>query len=245
MELIPAIDIRGGRCVRLLRGEFDLETRYEQDPRELAREYRTAGARWLHIVDLDGARDGRRGNAALIAGIADAADLSIQLGGGIRSEASLVEALECADRVVIGSLAVTSPDIVSDWLERFGSDQIVLGLDVRLDAEGVARVTTHGWTTDSELSLDDAIARYESAGLRHVLCTDVARDGALAGPNLALYRSVQTAWPTIALQASGGIQNAADLEALAATGVAAAISGKALLEKRIRFEEIRRFLPNA
>lgn len=245
MELIPAIDIRGGRCVRLLRGEFNRETRYELDPRDLAREYRAAGARWLHIVDLDGARDGNRGNAALIAEIAASAELSIQLGGGIRSEASLAEALACADRVVIGSLAATSPETVSDWIGRFGPDRIALGLDVRLDPSGTARVTTHGWTADTELTLDDAIARYEPVGLRHVLCTDVARDGALAGPNLALYRSVQAAWPSIALQASGGIRIAADLEALASTGVAAAISGKALLEKRIRFEEIRPFLPNA
>jgi phosphoribosylformimino-5-aminoimidazole carboxamide ribotide isomerase len=245
MELIPAIDIRGGRCVRLLRGEFDRETRYELDPRELAREYRAAGARWLHIVDLDGARDGSRGNAALIGEIASSAELSIQLGGGIRSEASLVEALACADRVVIGSLAVTAPETVSGWLERFGAERIALGLDVRLDSRGTAHVTTHGWTADTELTLDDAIARYEPKGLRHVLCTDVARDGALAGPNLALYRSAQSAWPSIALQASGGIRIAADLEALASTGVAAAISGKALLEKRIRFEEIRPFLPNA
>jgi len=245
MELIPAIDIRGGRCVRLLRGEFERETRYEVDPRELAREYRAAGARWLHIVDLDGARDGERGNADLIRDIAAAADLSIQLGGGIRSEASLVAALDCADRAVIGSLAVTAPDTVAGWLERFGPERIALGLDVRLDRAGTARVTTHGWTVDNDLSLDDAIAGFTAAGLRHVLCTDVARDGALAGPNLALYRSVQAAWPTIALQASGGIRIAADLEALAATGVAAAISGKALLEKRIRFEEIRPFLPNA
>jgi phosphoribosylformimino-5-aminoimidazole carboxamide ribotide isomerase len=245
MELIPAIDIRGGRCVRLLRGEFDQETRYELDPRELARAYRAAGARWLHIVDLDGARDGERGNAALIGEIAESADLSIQLGGGIRSEGSLVAALASADRAVVGSLAVTSPDTVAGWLDRFGPDRIVLGLDVRLDRGGTPRVTTHGWTEDSALALDDAIARFAAAGLRHVLCTDVARDGALSGPNLDLYRKVQAAWPAIALQASGGIQNAADLEALAATGVAAAISGKALLEKRIRFEEIRPFLPNA
>ncbi len=245
MELIPAIDIRGGRCVRLLRGEFDRETRYELDPRDLAREYRSVGARWLHIVDLDGARDGQRGNASLIGEIAGSADLSIQIGGGIRSEESLVAALENADRVVIGSLAVTSPDTVSGWLDRFGPERIVLGLDVRLDRAGTARVTTHGWTEDSGLSLDDAISRFAPSGLRHVLCTDVARDGALAGPNLALYRSVRASWPAIALQASGGIQDAADLEALAATGVAAAISGKALLEKRIRFEEIRPFLPNA
>lgn len=245
MELIPAIDIRGGRCVRLLRGEFDQETRYELDPCELARNYRAAGARWLHIVDLDGAASGERGNAGLIAEIAAAADLSIQLGGGIRSETSLANALDCADRVVIGSLAVTEPATVAAWLERHGPERIVLGLDVRLDAAGEARVTTHGWTEDSELRLDAAIRDYAARGLRHVLCTDVARDGALSGPNVELYRRVQADWPGIALQASGGIRAAADLAALADAGVAAAISGKALLERKIRFEEIRSFLPNA
>jgi phosphoribosylformimino-5-aminoimidazole carboxamide ribotide isomerase len=245
MELIPAIDIRHGRCVRLFRGQFDRETRYELDPRELARDYRAAGARWLHIVDLDGAASGRRANASLIGEIARAADLSIQLGGGIRSEQSLAEALECADRVVIGSLAVTEPEVVFEWLTRFGPERIVLGLDVRLDADGEARVTTHGWTEASDLTLDAAIDRYRAAGLIHVLCTDVARDGALTGPNVALYRALTGRWPELAVQASGGVREAADLEQLAGAGVAAAISGKALLEQRIRFEEIRPFLPNA
>lgn len=245
MELIPAIDIRDGRCVRLLRGEFDQETRYEFDPRDLARDYRAAGARWLHIVDLDGAASGERGNAKLIQQIAGAADLRIQLGGGIRSKHSLVEALAVADRVVIGSLAVTEPDTVAAWMAEFGPERIVLGLDVRLDDAGRAFVTTHGWTESSDLTLSAAISRYAAAGLKHVLCTDVARDGALSGPNVALYRGVQADWPAIDLQASGGVREAADLEHLAAAGVAAAISGKALLENRIRFEEIRPFLPNA
>ena len=121
----------------------------------------------------------------------------------------------------------------------------MLGLDVRLDTGGVPRLTTHGWTEDSELSLDDALARYVRAGLRHVLCTDVARDGALSGPNVVLYRSVQQTWPRIALQASGGIREVSDLDRLADAGVAAAISGKALLENRIPFLEIRSYLPNA
>jgi phosphoribosylformimino-5-aminoimidazole carboxamide ribotide isomerase len=220
MELIPAIDIRDGRCVRLLYGDFDQETRYELDPRELAREYRDAGARWLHIVDLDGAESGRRKNAALIREIAAASELRVQLGGGIRDEASLQEALECADRAVIGSLAVTEPDTVSSWLKQYGAERIALGLDVRLGADGAARVATHGWTEASELSLDAAIERYIPAGLVHVLCTDVARDGAMTGPNVQLY-------------------------ALAAIGVPAAISGKALLDKKILLEEVASFLPNA
>lgn len=245
MQLIPAIDIKDGRCVRLLRGEFDQETRYPLDPVALARTYRAAGAAWLHIVDLDGAQSGERGNAALIADIAAATDLSIQLGGGIRSEPSLDAALACADRVVIGSLAVTDPATVAAWLRRHGPERIALGLDVRLDFQGVPRVTTHGWTEDSDLTLDQAIAAYTAAGLRHVLCTDVSRDGALSGPNIALYRAVQSAWPDIALQASGGVRSAEDLAALAAIGVAGAISGKALLEQKIRLEEVGSFLPNA
>jgi phosphoribosylformimino-5-aminoimidazole carboxamide ribotide isomerase len=245
MQLIPAIDILNGRCVRLLRGEFDRETRYPLDPRRLARDYRAAGAEWLHVVDLDGAAGGERGNTALIGEIAAAADLKIQLGGGIRSERSLIEALAIADRVVIGSLAVTEPPTVARWLDTHGSDRIVLGLDVRVDAAGEARITTHGWTEVSELTLDQAIARYLSPGLKHVLCTDVARDGALSGPNVELYAKAQAAHPLIAFQASGGIRDAADLYRLAESGVAAAISGKALLEQRIRFEEIRPFLPNA
>lgn len=231
--------------MRLLRGEFDQETRYEFDPRALARDYRAAGARWLHIVDLDGAARGERANAGLIGEIAEAADLKIQLGGGIRTEQSLIDALEIADRVVIGSLAVTEPQTVTAWLEKFGPERIALGLDVRLDEAGNAWVTTHGWTEASELTLDAAIERYLEVGLKHVLCTDVDRDGALAGPNVELYRIVQASWPDIELQASGGVREAADLERLEATGVAGAISGKALLENRIRFEEIRRFLPNA
>jgi phosphoribosylformimino-5-aminoimidazole carboxamide ribotide isomerase len=245
MQLIPAIDIKDGRCVRLLRGEFDQETRYALDPTALARAYCEAGAEWLHIVDLDGARSGQRGNAELIAAIAAAAPLSIQLGGGIRNEDSLTTALECADRVVIGSLAVTEPATVAGWLGRYGPERIALGLDVRLDSSDTPRVTTHGWTEDAGLSLDEAIASFVDAGLRHVLCTDVARDGALSGPNLELYQSVRAAWPGIALQASGGIRSVDDLEALAAIGVAGAISGKALLEGKIRLEEVATFLPNA
>lgn len=245
MELIPAIDIRNGRCVRLLHGDFDRETRYELDPRTLAREYRDAGAEWLHIVDLDGAASGRRQNTGLIGEIARAADIKVQLGGGIRSEASLTEALDYVDRAVIGSLAVTSPGLVRGWLEQFGPDRIVLALDVRLAADQTAHVATHGWTESSDLSLDEAISGYAGAGLRHVLCTDVARDGALSGPNVGLYRSLCESWPAIAIQASGGVRDADDLSALAAAGAAAAISGKALLEGRIRFEEIKRFLPNA
>ena len=245
MELIPAIDIRDGRCVRLLKGDFDRETRYDVDPVALAQKYRDLGALWLHVVDLDGAAKGEPANLALIDTIRAASDVRVQFGGGIRDRGNLERALAVVDRVVIGSLAVTEPERVAAWLTEFGAERLALALDVRIDADGVAFIATHGWTRASELTLEQALQRYRIAGLRHVLCTDIDKDGALTGPNLELYADCVKRWPALALQASGGIRDLRDLTALAATGVAAAISGKALLEGRLTPAEIRPFLPNA
>jgi phosphoribosylformimino-5-aminoimidazole carboxamide ribotide isomerase len=245
MELYPAIDLRDGRCVRLLKGDFAQETRYPVDPIDLAVRYRGHGARWLHIVDLDGAKRGEPVNLELIADMRRASGLKVQLGGGIRTRASLEIALDTAERVVLGSLAVTEPHLVAGWLEEFGGERLTLGLDVRIDAAGTALIATHGWTQASTLTLADAVERYARVGLRHVLCTDIERDGALAGPNLALYRDCVRRWPTIEFIASGGVRDAADLAALAATGIAAAVSGKALLEGRLKPEEMKPFLPGA
>jgi phosphoribosylformimino-5-aminoimidazole carboxamide ribotide isomerase len=245
MELIPAIDIRDGRCVRLLKGDFERETRYAVDPIELAGRYREAGAGWLHVVDLDGAARGEPVNLDLIARIQASTDLKVQLGGGARNRASLERVLAVADRVVIGSLAVSEPDHVAGWLEEFGAERFTLALDVRLDADGTPLLATHGWTRATTLTLAAAIERFLPVGLRHVLCTDIDRDGALTGPNVDLYRDCVQRWPGIALQASGGVRDAGDLTALAAAGVAAAVSGKALLEGRLTLEEMRPFLPAA
>ena len=242
MELFPAIDLRDGRCVRLLHGDFAKETRYAVDPVELAVQYRELGARWLHVVDLDGAKRGEPVNLELIRRMRTAAGVDVQLGGGIRTRASLDQALEVATRAVIGSLAVSDPELVADWLTELGPDRVTLALDVRLDAAGTPLIATHGWTRPSTLTLAAAIDRYSSAGLRHVLCTDIDRDGALTGPNTALYRDCVSRWPAIQFQASGGVRDAADLAALSAAGVAATVSGKALLEGRLKPEEIRPFL---
>lgn len=245
MELIPAIDIRHGRCVRLFKGDFAQETRYDVDPLELPVRYASWGARWLHVVDLDGAAEGTPVNLDLVRRVRESADVRIQLGGGIRERATLERALKVADRVVIGSLAVSAPGRVAQWLDELGPARITLALDVRLDNGGEAFVATHGWTRDSNLTLDAAIERYREVGLRHVLCTDIERDGALSGPNVELYARCVERWPDIALQASGGVRSGADLRALAASGVAAAISGKALLEGRIAEAEMKPYLPNA
>jgi phosphoribosylformimino-5-aminoimidazole carboxamide ribotide isomerase len=245
MQLIPAIDLRDGRCVRLLYGDFAQETRYDVDPVELAVQYRELGATWLHVVDLDGAKRGEPVNLALIRRMRDAAGVDVQLGGGIRTRASLEQALDVATRAVIGSLAVSDPELVASWLTELGPERITLALDVRLDADGTPLIATHGWTRASTLTLAAAIDRYAAAGLRHVLCTDIDRDGALTGPNTALYADCVARWPAIAFQASGGVRDVADLQALTAARVAATVSGKALLEGRLTPEEIRPFLRGA
>jgi len=246
MELIPAIDLRGGRVVRLFQGDFDAETVYDRTPADLYGLYARAGARQLHLVDLDGARDGQAGNRAIVTQLAALGTLGIQCGGGLRSSLAVQSLLSAGvHRAVIGSLAVSEPGEVRVWFDEFGADRLVLALDVRLDADDVPRVTTHGWREQSALALWDVLDGYEGSGLAHVLCTDVARDGALAGPNLRLYREAVTRFPWIRWQASGGVRHAADLRALADTGVAAAVSGKALLEGRMHPKELEPFLPGA
>ena len=246
MLLMPAIDLRHGRVVRLHQGDFSAETRYEHEPHELLLRYRGLGASWLHVVDLDGAKDGVLANRAVIIALASQRAVRLQVGGGVRSAAVIDDLLRHGvERVVVGSAAVERPEEVAEWLARFGAERICLALDVRMDSGGVPRVRTRGWTEGTAHSLWEAISQFPSGAVRHVLCTDIARDGALSGPNLELYQSALSRCPQLAWQASGGVRNAADLRALAQIGVAAAVSGKALLEERITPEELRLFLPDA
>jgi phosphoribosylformimino-5-aminoimidazole carboxamide ribotide isomerase len=246
MRLIPAIDLKDGRCVRLLHGDFALETRYDADPRALLGQYRELGADWLHVVDLDGARDGSAGNRAIIAELAGQRAINLQVGGGLRNTAAVAQLLDLGvARAVIGSAAVTHVEQVRAWLSEFGPERITLAFDVRLDEGGTPRVATHGWQRQSDLSLWSAVLNFADSRPLHVLCTDVGRDGALSGPNVALYREAVRRHPQIEWQASGGVSSARDLEELADAGAAAAISGKALLEGLIPLEELEPFLPNA
>ena len=246
MILIPSIDLRNGRCVRLLKGNFDAETRYDLEPHELLSRYRSLGANWLHVVDLDGARDGLLANRSVIVRLASQRALHIQVGGGVRSATVVDDLLRNGiDRVIVGSAAVEQPAEVQAWLEKYGSEKIGLAFDIRHDAQGVPRVLTRGWTRESKLTLWEAIDSYLPHGLRHVLCTDVKRDGALSGPNVELYAEAVRRHPSIEWQASGGVSGVADLKALATTGVASVVSGRALLEHRLNGEEIAPFLRNA
>jgi phosphoribosylformimino-5-aminoimidazole carboxamide ribotide isomerase len=246
MLLIPAIDLRDGRCVRLFQGDFGAETRYGFEPHELLLRYRAVGASWLHVVDLDGAKNGVLSNRSVVIALASQPAVQIQVGGGVRSAAVIDDLLSHGvQRVVVGSAAVERPVEVAHWIARFGAERVCLAFDVSLDRDGEPRVRTRGWTETTGLSLWQAIEPFLAHGLKHVLCTDIARDGALTGPNVELYAEAQRRFPQLAWQASGGVRDASDLEALSRTGVAAAVSGKALLEERITSEELRPFLPNA
>jgi len=242
MKIIPAIDLRHGKCVRLLKGDFDKETEYSSNPVEIGRQFSQLDVSDLHIVDLDGALTGTQKNRGIVAELVRESGLNVQVGGGIRSRDDVSDWLgKGVTRCVIGSLAVRDHSLVASWLREFGPDAIVLALDVRLEARGRPMLTTQGWTEESDISLWECLDDYGEAGVKHLLCTDVLRDGTLSGPNFDLYADILNRYPALELQASGGVRNIDDLELLRELGVPAAISGKALLDGRISAEEIRSF----
>jgi len=234
----PALDIRGGRVVRLRQGDYAQETHYGDDPLPRAQAFEAQGARWMHLVDLDAARAGGYTLAPLLAAIRANTGLQVQTGGGVRGRDDVARILDAgASRVVVGSLAVREPAQVIGWLEEFGAERITIALDARQDDDGHWQLPVHGWTENAGVTLDDLAERYAQAGLRHLLCTDIARDGMLAGPNLALYRHLTARLPGVAVQASGGVRDVADVAAARAAGCAGAVLGKALLEQRMDLAE--------
>lgn len=234
----PAIDVREGRVVRLQQGDYGRETRYPGDPFAVAMRYADAGARWLHLVDLDAARAGGYTLATLLRRIAGDGRLQVQTGGGVRDEAAVATMLEQgASRVVIGSLAVRDPPLVESWLQRYGSARITIALDTRQDDAGAWRLPIHGWTERAELDLDACLRRYRDAGARHLLCTDIARDGMMRGPNLELYRMIVARGEGFELQASGGVRDVADIVAARDAGCSGAVLGRSLLEGGMTIED--------
>lgn len=235
--LYPALDIRNGSVVRLKQGDYAQQTSYAGTPVALAENYADAGATWLHLVDLDAARDGGYTLAPLLGTLSKQGRLKIQTGGGIRSVDDVQRVLDAgASRVVIGSLAVREPETVAGWLQRFGPERITIALDTRL-VDGQWRLPSHGWTELSERTLDELADFYASAGLAQLLCTDIGRDGMLAGPNLELYAHLRARLPSLAIQASGGVRDVADILAARAIGCGGAVLGKALLENRFSLKE--------
>ncbi len=235
MILLPAIDLIGGRCVRLAQGDFARETSYSDDPAAALTDFADSGAEEAHLVDLDGARAGAPRQHDLFAMLARNTDLKLQVAGGFRTAAHVAAALDAGvARVVIGSLALTDPGAFSEMLIDFGPDRLTLALDVRLEA-GAAMVATHGWERGSGRTLDEVLGQF--LAVRHLLVTDIARDGMLSGPNVPLMQSIAEHYPRIKLQASGGVATLADLPALRATGAARAIVGKAIWERKFTVAE--------
>jgi phosphoribosylformimino-5-aminoimidazole carboxamide ribotide isomerase len=242
MKLIPAIDLRGGRVVRLQQGDYERETRYDDDALVVAKRYADAGASLIHVVDLDSARDGGTANLDAIEQLCREVDADIQTGGGVRSREDFQRRIDAgAARVVIGSLCVREPAMIEDWLRGGGGPQIVAGLDVTQGIDGGWVPKAAGWTESGDTDLFTLLRRLTDAGLKHLLCTDIERDGMFAGPSLALYESVCDRFPSLAVQASGGIGSGGDLTEVAQTGVAGCIVGRALLEGRVELAEIDRW----
>jgi phosphoribosylformimino-5-aminoimidazole carboxamide ribotide isomerase len=230
------MDLAGGKVVRLAQGNFTRETVYATDPEAIAREFAAAGATHLHVVDLDGARDPALRQRELIARVVRATALRVQVGGGVRTLADVRELLALGvERVVIGSLAVTDQAATAAIVGAVGSERITLALDVTLAGDGGPLVAIRGWQETSTLTLDDVLARYP--GVSRMLCTDIARDGMLAGPNVALYRALVARHPGIEIVASGGVSSLADLRELASAGVPSAIVGRALYERKLTLAE--------
>ena len=235
-EVIPAIDLREGGVVRLRQGDYARQTDYAHDPRSLAREYAQAGARWLHVVDLDGARGGTLENLRVIAAIA-ADGGSVQAGGGVRSEEDLRRLFDAGvRRGGVGSTAIREPARVAGWIGTYGPERIVLALDTRQIA-GRWTLPSAGWTEAESRSLDELAPWYAAHGARHLLCTDISRDGMLTGFNLDLYRDLSTCLPGVAVQASGGARVLEDIRAARRAGAGAVILGRALLEGRFTLAE--------
>jgi len=236
MECIPSIDLRRGGVVRLKQGDFARVSEYSHEPVALAQSYAAAGAKRLHVVDLDSAA-GEGTNLEVIRRLCAGADLKVQVGGGVRDEAGLHALLDAgAAAVVIGSLAVRDPDKVRGWLKLHGGERIVLAFDVRPDAASSPEVLTNAWRDAGGLSLWELVPRYLDAGLKKVLCTDVTRDGLLDGPNITLYKECLRRFPALEWQASGGVSGIGDVAALAGAGLPAIIIGRALLEGRVEPE---------
>lgn len=237
MIVYPAIDLRDGACVRLMHGRFDQVTRYDDDPAARLVAFVDAGAEWVHVVDLDGAQAGRAIQHELIGRLARSAEVKIQSGGGVRSREDVAALLDAGvARVVVGSQAVTAPGAVADWLVEFGAERIALALDVNVK-DGVPVPALKGWTEAASVDLWAALDRFPEGTARHVLVTDVGRDGALTGPNLELLGEIVRRRPDLAVQASGGVAGTSDLTAARDAGCAGAIVGRAIYEGRFTVEQ--------
>lgn len=236
--LIPALDLIDGKVVRLYQGDFAQKTEFDLTPLGQAQLYAQAGAEWLHLVDLDGAKDPDKRQQKLLAKLASDSGMKCQAGGGIRTTEDLEALFDAGiERAVIGSTAVNQPDTVKQWFQAYGGEKIVLALDVNIDQSGNAMVATHGWQQASTHTLDDILNRYLDLGCRHVLCTDISKDGTMTGTNVELYKRYKALYPQVVWQASGGVSCLDDLRDLKAVNCDSVILGKSLLTGAFTMQE--------
>lgn len=234
IEIIPAIDLIDGQCVRLTQGDYARKTAYYRDPLEVALRYQQAGIRRLHLVDLDGAKASCPMNLDVLRRIAENTSLSIQYGGGIKSAEALESVFEAgADRAICGSVAVRQPELFTAWLERFGPSRMILGADT-LDGQ----IAINGWQEAAILGAEELIEQFQGAGLSQVICTDISKDGMLLGPSNVLYVALQARFPEIEITVSGGISSWGDIQQLDALNLRSVIVGKAIYEGHISFEQL-------
>ncbi len=234
IELIPAIDIINGQCVRLTKGDYDQKTVYRDSPAEVAKEFEEIGFRRLHVVDLDGAKSKHIVNEAVLTAITTETNLVVDFGGGIKTDEDIEKAFAAgASMVTVGSIAVTQPDLFMGWLEKYGPERMILGADVRH-----GKISINGWKEDSCEDLLPFLRKYIEAGVRNVLCTEISKDGTLSGPAISLYSEVMEAYPELHLIASGGVSSLDDIKALNAVGIPAVVFGKAIYEGKINLNEL-------
>ena len=234
IELIPAIDIIDGQCVRLTKGDYDQKTVYSNSPATMAREFELLGFKRLHMVDLDGAKSKHIVNSQVLKSCATETRLRIDFGGGIKTDDDIRKAFSSgAEMVTVGSVAVTSPDLFMGWLEKYGAERMILGADVRH-----GKISINGWKEDSTEDLLPFLKKYVDAGVRNVLCTEISKDGTLQGPAVDLYSEVMEAYPQLHLIASGGVSSADDIAALNRAGIPAVVFGKAIYEGRINLKDL-------
>ena len=233
IELIPAIDIIGGQCVRLTKGDYDAKKTYDAHPEDVAKRFYDMGVRRLHVVDLDGAKADHIVNLDTLKKITELG-MTVDFGGGIKQESDLQAAFDHgAAMVTVGSLAATKPDLLLQWAEKYGPERFIVGADA-LDG----RVMIKGWREDGGMSLQEFISFYMSHGITRVLCTDISKDGTLTGPNVELYKSIMQQFPTCRLIASGGVSCTEDIRALNAAGIPSVVFGKAYYEGRIDLQQL-------
>ena len=234
IELIPAIDIIGGQCVRLTKGDYDQKTVYRDSPAEVAKEFEEIGFKRLHVVDLDGAKSKHIVNSEVLRRVTTDTHLVVDFGGGIKTDEDIEKAFAAgASMVTIGSIAVTDPDLFMGWLEKYGAERIILGADVRH-----GKISINGWKEDSSEDLLPFLKKYVDAGVKNVLCTEISKDGTLTGPAIELYQSMMAAYPELHLIASGGVSSIDDIKALEAAGIPAVVFGKAIYEGKINLNEL-------